>query len=221
MAEYKSKYSGAEIDAGIDKARESVNEAYVNAALSASEESIVQQVIAALGTPVFGTVDGDNNIILSGNLADGTYTVKYEDGEGNLTTIGTIEQGGASTFNVPITWIIGTKLSKTTGEVESTTATDYNASDFIQLAEGASYVIATTNDCYNTMNVVYYDDNNAFVGYQADLWTSRQVEINQGQPASAALVIPSGATKIRLRHYEATTNHGWSTELITLTGTIE
>ena len=59
----------------------------------ADQESIVQDVIAALGTPVFGTVDADNNIILSGNLADGTYTVKYEDADGNVVDIGTLDNG--------------------------------------------------------------------------------------------------------------------------------
>lgn len=187
----------------------------------ADQESIVQQVIAALGTPVFGTVDENNNIILSGELADGTYTVKYEDADGNMIEVGTIEKGGPSTFNVPITWIIGTKLSKTTGAVESTTATEYNASDFISLVNGASYVIATQNDCYNSMNVVYYNDGNTFVGYQADLWTSNQVAQNQGVPRSASLIIPSGATKIRLRQFESANDRGWTHSLITLTGTIE
>lgn len=56
----------------------------------ADQESIVQQVITALGTPVFGRVDADNNIILTGELADGTYTLKYEDAEGNVAEIGTI-----------------------------------------------------------------------------------------------------------------------------------
>lgn len=56
----------------------------------ADQESIVQQVIAALGTPVFGRVDADNNIILTGNLESATYTVKYENEDGTLTDIGTI-----------------------------------------------------------------------------------------------------------------------------------
>jgi hypothetical protein len=56
----------------------------------ADQEAIVQQVIAALGTPVFGRVDASNNIILTGKLADGTYTIKYEDGEGNVTEIGSL-----------------------------------------------------------------------------------------------------------------------------------
>ena len=57
----------------------------------ADQEAIVQQVITALGTPVFGRVDADNNIILTGELADGIYTIKYEDAEGNVTTVGTLE----------------------------------------------------------------------------------------------------------------------------------
>lgn len=61
----------------------------------ADQEAIVQQVITALGTPVFGRVDADNNIILTGELADGTYTIKYEDAEGNQTEIGTLEQGAS------------------------------------------------------------------------------------------------------------------------------
>lgn len=56
----------------------------------ADQESIIQEVIAALGTPVFGRVDAENNIILTGALADGTYTLKYEDAEGNVTEIGTL-----------------------------------------------------------------------------------------------------------------------------------
>lgn len=58
----------------------------------ADQEAIVQQVIAALGTPVFGRVDADNNIILTGELADGTYNLKYEDADGTVTEIGTLVQ---------------------------------------------------------------------------------------------------------------------------------
>lgn len=57
---------------------------------TADQEAIVQQVIAALGTPVFGRVDADNNIILTGELADGAYTVKYEDADGNIVDVGKI-----------------------------------------------------------------------------------------------------------------------------------
>ena len=56
----------------------------------ADQEAIVQQVIAALGTPVFGRVDEYNNIILSGDLAEGTYTLKYENEYGEVVNVGTI-----------------------------------------------------------------------------------------------------------------------------------
>lgn len=64
----------------------------------ADQESIVQQVITALGTPVFGRVDADNNIILTGELADGEYTIKYEDADGNVTEIGTLNNIPAPTY---------------------------------------------------------------------------------------------------------------------------
>jgi hypothetical protein len=65
---------------------------------AADQEAIVQQVITALGTPVFGRVDGNNNIILTGELADGTYTIKYEDADGNVTEIGTLNNIPAPTY---------------------------------------------------------------------------------------------------------------------------
>jgi hypothetical protein len=64
---------------------------------TADQEAIVQDVIAALGTPVFGRVDADNNIILTGELADGKYTIKYEDADGNVTEIGEMERGATYT----------------------------------------------------------------------------------------------------------------------------
>lgn len=64
-------------------------------------EDIVQQVIAAIGTPVFGRVDENNNIILTGELVNGTYTLKYEDAEGNVIEIGTLERT-SYTNQIPI-----------------------------------------------------------------------------------------------------------------------
>lgn len=39
---------------------------------------------------VFGNVDSDNNIVLTGNLADGTYSIKYELENGNTIDIGNL-----------------------------------------------------------------------------------------------------------------------------------
>lgn len=63
---------------------------------------IVRMVVDALGgAPVFGVVDDENIITVSSVLADGTYVLKYEDPEGNLTQIGTVVVGEeAETVNL-------------------------------------------------------------------------------------------------------------------------
>lgn len=59
---------------------------------AADKAEIVAAVIESLGgTPVFGYVDDNNNVVVSGNLADGTYTFKYENEDGTYTDIGTLE----------------------------------------------------------------------------------------------------------------------------------
>lgn len=55
----------------------------------ADKAEIVAAVIESLGgNPVFGYVDEHNNIIVSGSLADGTYSVKYEMEDGSTVDIG-------------------------------------------------------------------------------------------------------------------------------------
>lgn len=55
----------------------------------ADKAEIVQMVIESLGgNPIFGYVDENNNIIVSGNLADGSYSVKYEMEDGSTVDIG-------------------------------------------------------------------------------------------------------------------------------------
>lgn len=52
---------------------------------------IVASVIETLGgNPVFGYVDKNNNIIVSGNLPDGSYSVKYEMEGGSTVDIGNL-----------------------------------------------------------------------------------------------------------------------------------
>jgi hypothetical protein len=55
----------------------------------ADKTEIMAMVIESLGgNPVFGYVDKNNNIIVSGNLADGSYNVKYEMENGLTVDIG-------------------------------------------------------------------------------------------------------------------------------------
>lgn len=55
------------------------------------QTEIAAKVVEMLGgNPIFGIVDENNNIILSGNLADGDYTVKYEMEDGSTVGIGNL-----------------------------------------------------------------------------------------------------------------------------------
>lgn len=57
----------------------------------ADQESIVQQVLAVMGMHIVGVVNENNDIIFSGDLSAGTYNLKFEDVEGNVQEVGTIE----------------------------------------------------------------------------------------------------------------------------------
>jgi hypothetical protein len=65
----------------------------------ADQEAIVQQVITALGTPVFGTVDANKVItITTDRLVDGTYTLRAENEDGSYTVIGTYTKENEPTY---------------------------------------------------------------------------------------------------------------------------
>lgn len=67
---------------------------------AADQEAIVQDVIAALGTPVFGTVDLNKVITLNTDrLVDGTYTLGYEGENGEFVELCTLKKGGPSYTN--------------------------------------------------------------------------------------------------------------------------
>lgn len=136
----------------------------------ADQESIVQQVIAALGTPVFGRVDADNNIILTGELADGTYMLKYEDAEGNQTEIGTVKIDGAMVNQLPIS-------TDATGAIYNSTSTrGYKKGYRLSTGDGLTektdsatsltgYIPVTNGDVIRFANVTFIKDSaNSYKG---------------------------------------------------------
>lgn len=56
----------------------------------ADKAELVQAVMESIGCPVFGLVDSNNNIVLTGELADGTYSIKYEMDDGSTVDIGNL-----------------------------------------------------------------------------------------------------------------------------------
>ena len=98
---------------------------------------IISQVLEAIGTPVFGTVDENNNIVLTGNLADGTYTLKYENTDGTYAEIGTLDVGetGPAYTNLfdSSTATLNARYSMSSGSINSS-ATGYVLTDYIPVA---------------------------------------------------------------------------------------
>jgi hypothetical protein len=144
---------------------------------TADQEEIVQQVITALGTPVFGRVDADNNIILTGNLADGLYTVKYEDAIGNTTNIGSIIVAPEIVNMIPLSINAdGSQFVGTNGEDGYKTGFRLNSSG----AEASAPVFSVTGfipvkygDVVRFKNISYApgvedDSGNYLVVYKSD-----------------------------------------------------
>lgn len=67
-------------------------------------EPVGTGVEAGASGDVVGYVDSDNNIIVSGTLAEGTYTVKYEMEDGSTVDIGTLNLSSAPAYTnqIPI-----------------------------------------------------------------------------------------------------------------------
>lgn len=171
---------------------------------AADQEAIVQQVIAALGTPVFGTVDADNNIILSGDLGDGTYTVKYEDAEGNVTEIGTISATETS-GEIPLTIQTG-KIDTSTGSISS--SENYTYSQLIPIESGKTYTLTCIN-CTLATKVCYYDASEAFMSASSE----EPVKVGgTGELGSGSGILPlvDGAAYFRLRFYNNYYNGGYT-----------
>ena len=101
---------------------------------------------------VIGTLDENNNVILSGDLADGTYTLKYENADGTYTEIGTLQVGELSVTSISATktttaYTVGDTLNTNDITVTATysdgstkTVTDYTVdSSAVQMGTAGTY----------------------------------------------------------------------------------
>ena len=165
----------------------------------ADQESIVQQVITVLGIPVFGRVDAENNIILTGELADGVYTLKYEDADGNVTEIGTfnhiyVPEEPSGPVEIPLTWKTGVILNKDNGRELTDPNPNYSASDYVDIDPTKTYTLTRDSALKNACNLIWYDTSGNFVSY---------LNLNFADSASGELsrqlTPPANAARFRLR----------------------
>lgn len=93
----------------------------------ADKAEIVRQVLASMAMPVAGIVDENNNIIITGELPDGAYTLRYEFADGSATNIGTlnISSGPAYTNLADPTsteWLTNKRINSSKNVVDVTEA---------------------------------------------------------------------------------------------------
>lgn len=110
---------------------------------------IVAAVMDSIGCPVFGVVDEDNNIVLTGALPDGTYSVKYEMKDGTTLNIGDMVLDTNVYYSVTNTLTDCTSSNSETKVVEGTaysatiTAKDGYKLSSVNVTMGGTDVSAT------------------------------------------------------------------------------
>lgn len=180
-----------------EKARENITELSEAIADLPAKEEIVADVLVAIGTPLAGAVDENNVITLGGELADGTYTLKYYN-QGEYIEIGTLIISGGVAETEPdttIIWELGTKIDSATG-AETTGSTSYSASNYIEIVDEYTYTIAkNSNGLSGSVKVCYYDTDKNFISTSAD------VIVQTNETASAVVPLINGAKFFRLRLY--------------------
>lgn len=195
-------------------AQEDVEQLSSRIAAIGTQDEIVRRVVDILGASVYGVVDANNSIIFRGYLANSTYTLSYEDADGNIVDGGTItvsanETGGGSgggsggddsgmgdSGTIELSWATGVKLDKNTG-VESS-GDGYAASQHIELVDGYEYTFNQLDNGYANVyggaNICYYDANGTGLGYEL-LWDAMS-GVN-----SKVLTPIDGAKMFRVRLY--------------------
>lgn len=124
---------------------------------------------------VTGVLDESNNILLSGNLVDGTYTLKYEMEDGSYATVGTLEVGAIpepepiKNLAEPTSadWQEGYRLSissGTTSELAGHTVTNYipcKVGDVLRVKGLAISNTDTGSGGSSSPKIIWFDENKA------------------------------------------------------------
>lgn len=156
----------------------------------ADKAEIVAAVLESIGTPVFGTVDGNNNIILSGNLADGTYSIKYELEDGSTVNIGNLVLDTRTYYSI-------------TNNLTDCT----NSNSATKIAQGESYsATITAKSGYELKSVT------ATMGGSAVTVTSGKINIASvtGNIVITAVAEVKAAEPTNFAEYNSTNTTDWS-----------
>lgn len=137
MSKYELPFTGEEIEAKLNMVNELFNSKVDKEGISLGIASDGLIYIFVNGTPigtgipqgksgdVFGYVDENNTVVLSGNLADGTYSIKYEMENGDIVDIGNMVLDSNVYYSITsnLTNCTNSNSTKTVVEGESYSAT--------------------------------------------------------------------------------------------------
>lgn len=166
----------------------------------ADKAEMVQMVIESLGgNPVFGYVDENNNIVVQGDLADGTYSVKYAMADGTAVDIGKLKIGSVAENLLPLsinadgTDFVGThanggdgyeygyRVSRLTGELAATEnlyCTGFMPVTADELIRIINISIYLRSPAYNL--IAFYDSSKNYIDAKSISNMNSGVEIIDG-----------------------------------------
>lgn len=130
---------------------EALNE--VNAELTSLSEIIG-------GYAVFGTVNNQNVISLGGNLANGTYSIRYYKPDGASIEVGTFTLGGTSYTNVliPASATLNVRWSNSSMSFAASSGSGYFASDYIDIGT-AQRLYFSGCQWLSSSAIIYYNSS--------------------------------------------------------------
>lgn len=143
---------------------------------------------------VLGSIDENNNILLSGSLADGTYVLKYKNEDGTYTEVGTLKVGSVTETYTNLAdptsadWQEGYRLSISSGgvsELAGHVSTNYihcKAGNVLRV-KGLNVIGQLTTDGSGNQNnakIVMYDGSKAALGGLYGLTTEEASANNYG-----------------------------------------
>lgn len=147
------------------------------------QESIVQQVITALGMPVFGRVEEDNTIVLTGALVDGVYTFVYEDESGKVSTIGEYTKAPEIINQIPISTDASGAIFDGDGIKNDTRLNSSGAETALTGTAITGYIPIKFNDVVRFRGINYIPGVNSVGNYIA-IYTPEHVKIESVKDTS-------------------------------------
>lgn len=115
---------------------------------------------------ITGVIDESNNILLSGNLAYGTYILKYKNEDGTFTEIGMLEVGAIPKYvnladSTSADWAIDSRISSS-GAVKNDEP-NFRVTNYIPVAKGQTIHIKGA-EVLSGYNQGYYNSSKGILG---------------------------------------------------------